>query len=412
MRHFRTKLALMVLAQSVILACTVSAQFRDDFNGPLKKDPDGVKGWAFVTGEGKAVMDLKPGDGCASIVVDATRDRRNVWWALIMHRVSDPLDLSLLKDPAFALRVEARIRASEAPRRVNLHLNTQKTVDFHTHLMEYDIPDTTNWHTISMTTHGFQAAPGDTVNAQLALMDWGLGEYRVDIDYFKVDVVNAAEAGPDLGDPVPYHPPVPDPKSFGQAVPPIEEGMVDLLNPDVNFSSWSARARGKTTDLLTVSGTQYVVLRWDLAAFAGKKLSGPGLLEMTTRSLERIADGLPDFGQVRVCEIVGGDPCWERKTVTFNSLCGGHKPDQVILPQMIIDWPVTEGDGGKTCFVISKPALQRLVDSKTLGIALRPLGAINASFYSRIAEGGKFAIRLLFNLAKLGSDQDKHNKIN
>ena len=276
MRYGRTKLALMVLALSVILAGSVSAQFRDDFNGPLKKDPDGVKGWAFVAGEGKAVMDLRQGDGCASIVVDATRDRRNVWWALITHRVSDPLDLSRLKDPAFALRVEARIRASEAPRRVNLHFNTQKTVDFHTHLMEYDIPDTTNWHTISMTTPGFQAAPGDTVNAQMALMDWGLGQYRVDIDYFKVDVVNIAEAGPDLGDPVPYHPPLPDPKSFAQAVPPIEEGMVDLQNPDVNFSSWSARDGGKRTDLLTVSGTQYVILRWTLPLTPGRSFRARG----------------------------------------------------------------------------------------------------------------------------------------
>ena len=409
MRHNRTKLVLMALVLSVILAGSVSAQFRDDFNGPLKKDPDGVKGWAFFTGEGKAVMDLRRGDGWASIVVDATRDRRNVWWALIKHRVSDLLDLSRLKDPAFALRVEARIRASAAPRRVNLHLNTQRTVDFHTHLMEYDIPDTTNWHTISMTSHGFLAAPGDTVNAQMALMDWGLGQYRVDIDYFKVDVVNTAEAGPDVGNPVPYHPPVPDPKSFAQAVSPIEEGMVDVHNPDVNFSSWSARDGGKTTDLLTVSGTQYVILRWDLAAHAGKRLSGPGLLEMTTHSLERNADELPDFGQVRVVEIVGGDPRWARQTVTFNSLCRDQQPDRVILPQMIIDWPVTEGAGGKTYFVISKPALQRLIDGKTLGIALRPLGAINASFCSRKAEGGKFAPRLLFNL---GSDQDKHNKIN
>jgi len=52
---------------------------------------------------------------------------------------------------------------------------------------------------------------------------------------------------------------------------------------------------------------------------------------------------------------------------------------RVILPQMIIDWPVTEDAGGKTYFVISKPALQRLIDGKTLGIALRPLGAIKAS---------------------------------
>jgi hypothetical protein len=41
------------------------------------------------------------------------------------------------------------------------------------------------------------------VYAQLALMDWGLGRYRVDVDYVRVDVVDAAAAGPDLGEPVP-----------------------------------------------------------------------------------------------------------------------------------------------------------------------------------------------------------------
>ena len=33
--------------------------------------------------------------------------------------------------------------------------------------------------------------------AQLALMDWGLGKYRVDIDYYRVDVVEVSEAGRD-----------------------------------------------------------------------------------------------------------------------------------------------------------------------------------------------------------------------
>ena len=50
---------------------------------------------------------------------------------------------------------------------------------------------------------------------------------------------------------------------------------------------------------------------------------------------------------------------------------------------MIIDWPVTAGDGGKTYLTIPVPVLQRLIDGKTLGIALTPLGAIDASFYAR-----------------------------
>ncbi len=67
---------------------------------------------------------------------------------------------------------------------------------------------------------------------------------------------------------------------------------------------------------------------------------------------------------------------------------------------MIIDWPVTAGDGGKTYLTIPVPVLQRLIDGKTLGIALTPLGAINASFYAREEHGGEKAARLLFNLQK------------
>jgi hypothetical protein len=382
------------------ICASAAAQFLDDFTGPLKKDPDGVKGWGFFTGEGRAVMDFVQKDGYASILVDATHDRRNVWWALIKHKVSEELNLVLLKKPGYALRIEARIRVSHAPRRVNLHLNTQKTTDFHSHLMEFDIPDTENWHTISMTTRGFEAEPGDTVNGQMALMDWGLGKYRVDVDYFKVDVVEAALAGPDKGEPVPYHPPVADPKSFSREARVAADSTVDTEDSDVNLNNWYVRDAGKKTSVVTAGGTRLIILRFDLAAFAGKKVAASGLLELTTRSLERTSDEHPDFGLIRVVEISGGDDRWDQKTVTFNSLCGGKLLDDVLNPQMIIDWPVTEGDGGKTYLTISKPVLQRLIDGKTLGIAIKPLGAINTSFYSLESEGGRFSARLLFNCQK------------
>jgi hypothetical protein len=394
------KRGLAFLAASLILAGSASAQFLDDFNGPLKKDPEGVHGWSFFTGEGRAVMDFVQKDGYASILVDATKDRRGVWWALIKHKVSDGMNLALLKRPGYALRIEARIRVSHAPRRVNLHLNTQKTTDFHSHLMEFDIPDAENWHTISMTTQGFEAEPGDTVNGQMALMDWGLGRYRVDVDYFKVDVVDTALAGPDKGEPVPYHPPVADPKSFSCEAPVIADSTIDLENPDVNLNNWYVRDAGKRTNVVTAGGTRFIILRWDLGAFPGKKVAGHGLLELTTRSLERTSDELPDFGLIRVVEIPGGDPLWDQKAVTFNGLCRGKPIEDVLNPQMIIDWPVTEGDGAKTYLTISRPVLQRLIDGKTLGIAIRPLGSINASFYSLENEGGKSSARLLFNLQK------------
>lgn len=389
-----------LLAMAVLIPVTVRGQFFDDFNGPLNKDPEGVTGWSFFTGEGRAVVDFVRGPGYASILVDATGDRRGVWWALIKHRVSDRMDLALLGKPGYALRIEARIRVSHAPRRVNLHLNTQKTTDFHSHLMEFDIPDTTDWHTISMTTHGFQAGPGDTVNGQMALMDWGLGKYRVDVDYFRVDVVNAALAGPDKGEAVPYHPPVADPKSFACEARALADSTVDVDNPDVNLNNWYVRDAGKKTSIVTAGGTRLAILRFDFGAMAGKKVEGHGLLELTTRSIERASDEIPDFGLIRVVEIPGGDPRWDQETVTFHSLCRGMPVESVLNPQMIIDWPVTEGDGGRTYLTISKPVLQRLIDGKTLGIAIEPLGAINASFYSLEEAGGKSSARLLFNIRK------------
>jgi hypothetical protein len=44
--------------------------------------------------------------------------------------------------------------------------------------------------------------------------------------------------------------------------------------------------------------------------------------------------------------------------------------------------------------------LQRMIDGTTLGIAIKPLGAIIASFYSLENEAGKNAARLYFDLQK------------
>ncbi len=385
--------AICALTTAILLFAApppAAAQFRDDFNGPsVKLDPSGVAGWGFQSGEGLAVMDFRQGgDGFASIWVNATRDHRNVWWAFIIRRVSEGMDLALLKKPGYALRIEARVRSSHAPRRINLHLNTQKTTDFHSHLMEFDIPDTDSWHTISMTARDFDASPGDTVNAQMALMDWGLGSYRLDVDYVSVDIVKVADAGPDKGEPLPYHPPIADPAGFAHAIAASQSATIDIDNPDVNLGNWYlADAAGKTA-VVTAGGTRYVVLRWDFGALTGKEVAGPGLLELTTRALERTSDQIPDFGEIRVVEILGGDPLWDKKTVTYNSLGAGQPPDLVFNPQMIIDWPVAEGDGAKTYLTIPRPVLQRLIDGKTLGIAIRPHGAINASFYGTEGEGG------------------------
>jgi len=403
MKRLRLNQGLMLVTAVFLFLGRASAQFIDDFNGAaVQLDPEGIKGWMFRPGDGTATMDFRQGgEGYASIFVDGTTDRRGIWWALIERKVSDKMDLSLMQKAGHEFRIEARIRVSHAPRRVNLQVETQRSPDDDANLMEYDIADTTNWHVISMTTHGFDAKPGDTVFGHMALMDWGLEKYRVDVDYIKVDIVDAATIGPDTGDPIPYHPPVANPASFAQDVKVVHDSMIDLVETGVNENDWTAQdnARGKI-NLLTVDETHDAILRWNLSAFAGKKVADHGLLELTTYSLQRKTEYVKDFGLIRVVEILGGDPNWDQTTVTTDSLCHYEPLNRVLNTQMIIDWPVTPGDGGKTYLTISKTVLQRMIDGKTHGIAIKALGAINASFYSMENEAGKYSARLHFNLQK------------
>jgi hypothetical protein len=385
-----------------VTAATLPAQFRDDFvPGTLARDPQGITGWTCTSGDGAAVIDIRPtNDGHAAVVVDATKDTRDIWWAIIRRCVSAEMDLAQLARPGRELRVEARLRTSHAPRRVNLHFNTQRTTDYYSHLMEYDIPEAGVWHTISMTTRDFDAVPGDRVFVQMAMMDWGTSRYEVDVDYLRADIVDVGAVGPDLGEPQPYHPPVPDPATFRDALPVAHDSTVDLQFPDRNFNHWSSTEGGAMTTLLNVDGTQRAILRWDFSALAGRKVVGGGLLELTTHDVLRPAEREKDYGEIRVVEILAGDPAWDQAAVTLDSLCQGRPLEEVFNTQMIIDVPVADGRGAKTLVTISRPVMQRLLDGRTRGLVLVPLGAINASFLASENESGAHAPRLLFNLVE------------
>jgi hypothetical protein len=95
----RQKPRLLLLLVTVL--CPASrAQFVDDFNS-VQTDPAGVNGWHFRIGDGAATMDFRQGgEGYASLFVDATHDRRGIWWALIERTIPDGLDLSRLKSRA------------------------------------------------------------------------------------------------------------------------------------------------------------------------------------------------------------------------------------------------------------------------------------------------------------------------
>jgi hypothetical protein len=120
-----------------------------------------------------------------------------------------------------------------------------------------------------VTTHGFDAVTGESVYGQLALMDWGLEKYRVDLHYFKADIVNIDSAGPDKGVQVPYHPPIPDRSTFAHLIPVAQEAAIDLQYPDMKFNNWSSVDDTGRTILLAVSGTRFAILRWHLSSTSG-----------------------------------------------------------------------------------------------------------------------------------------------
>jgi hypothetical protein len=389
-------LSLLILITSGI----VQAQFIDNF------DKDKIEGWFFFTGDGAATMNFVQKDGYARILVDATKDKYNVWWALIKRDVSKYLDLKKLKDPAFELRVEAKVRVSNAPRRVNFMLNTQRTTNYHEHLMEYDIPDTSGWHIISFTTKNFDAVPGDTIYVQLCATDFGIGEFYVDLDYYRADIVNVKQAGSDKGEPLPYHPPIPDLKIFSNQLNVTHDALINSDFPDVNFGNWQVKEKDGDARVLTVNANQWAVLRWDFEKYKNLKADGPGILELTTQSIskggrynETYGEDLGvEFGKVRVIEILGGEPFWDQNKITYNNLMQGKNYSAVFNTQMIYDAEVSETSGGKTFITISRPVLQRLLDGTTKGILIRPLGAIDASFYDSENKNISISPKLYFNL--------------
>ncbi len=381
----------LLLALSCLIAPAIGhAQFLDSFDGPP------IDGWFTMSGDGAAKVEFLPHEGFARIQIDATPDRHNVWWTLIKRDVSAHLDLAKLADPAYELRVEARVRASDAPRRVNFMLNTQRTVDFHQHLREYDLSDTTDWHTINMTTQDFDAVPGDTVFVQLAATDWGPGKYHLDVDYYRADVVRRDSAGPDLGEPLVYHPPVRDPQSFAHHLGAAHDSVIRSDYPDVNFNDWRTEERDGPARILTVAAGQPAILRWDFSPVHGRQADGAGLLELTTHSVALGGNYVAaygedlgvEFGKIRVIEILGGDPDWDQQTVTYASLLRSEAPDEAFNPQMIFDVEISAQPGGKTYVTLSRPVMQRLLEGRTKGLILRPLGAIAASVYASETPAG------------------------
>ena len=385
----------------IMVSVICRAQFLDDF------DQKKVKGWFCLTGDGDITMDLVPMDGYARLTVDATRDKYNVWWATIKRDVTPFLDLGKLKEPDYELRVEAKVRLSTAPHRINFMINTQRTTNFHEHLMEFDIPDTTGWHVVSYTTKHLDVVPGDTLYVQLSATDFGWEKYFVDIDYYRADVVNVKQAGADKGEAIPYHPPIPDVNTFALHLPAAHDCGLNLDFPDVNFNDWQEVTAEGNARVLTVNGNQWAILRWDFGKYKGGKVAQAGLLEITTFSVAQGGnysavygdDFGMEFGKIRVIEILGGDPNWNQENVTYHNFMQSKPYPAVFNTQMIYDADLSQTPDGKSFITISKPVMQRLLDGTTKGLLIRPLGAIDVSIYAVEDKTGQGA-KLHFNLKK------------
>jgi hypothetical protein len=392
-----------ILFLLILLPSTISqAQFLDNF------DKNKIEGWFFFTGDGTATMDFVQNNGYATICIDATKDKYNVYWTLIKRNVTAFLDLNKLKDPAFQLRVEAKVRVHDTPRRLNFMVNTNRTTNFHIDLMEYDIPDTSGWHIISMTTKKFDAMPGDSVYVQLCATDYGLGKYYVDVDYYRADIVNVNLTGPDKGVLVPYHPPIPPLSTFSNHLDAAQDCVINSDFPEVNFNDWHVKEQSGEARILTVNANQWAILRWDFKNFKNVKADAAGILELTTQSVPKGGRYVEaygeefgiEFGKVRVIEIIGGDSGWDQNKVTNENFMQGRNYSNVFNYQMTFDFDISEKSGGKNFITISKPVLQRLLDGRTKGLLIRPLGALDASFYDSENQPANNGPKLHFNIVK------------
>ncbi len=380
----KTELTLFLLC----ISQAVFSQFIESFESN-SIDP----GWEVSSGDGNAKIKFERHDGFGTISIDATNDDLNIWWALIRLQVPE-LDMEKLVQPNYELRVEAKIKVSDSPRRVNLHFNHTRTTDFHSHLKEYDIRDSSNWHIISMTTNDFKVRREDRVNVQLALMDWGTDKYTVDIQYIKVDVVDKYRVDADLGNPQDYHPPVPKLETFTNSIKLVQSITLDKQYPDKNFNNWydPLSAAGK---LLSVNQSQIAVLKGDFTKFKNHRPSGWGVLKVRLHHLEHSSDFKKDFGIVRLVEIIGGPKVWKEEEITYQNFTSGKAP--VFNGQMIIDVNPANSINGEVYFTLSEAVLNRLFSGETEGLALFPLGAITASFYSSNSKSIDNAPEIYFN---------------
>lgn len=373
------------------------AQYREEFSGKTSVfRTNGLPGWSAITGDGEPVFMQRMHNGIATLKVDATRDKRNIWYAFIHQNIWPQFNEVNLSDKGYRLHIEARLKPSHGPRRVNLYIkSTSSGDDF---LREFDLAEAGKWYEISMTTTPIRHMENKPLLAQLSLMDWGnTGIYQLDVDYLKVDILPDGKTIADRGLPLLYRPPQADAAGFRTERKVNADATVDMLYPDLNLSEWTQK--GNTDEaVLMVDNTKRIILQWDFSDLRGRMVTGSGQLEFYTHSLFRLMKDQKDFGEVRICEIIGGPAGWKESEINYNLLLQGMNEAAIINEQTTVDVAIAPGNGSKTVVTISQPVLQRLIDGKTFGLAIKPLGLISAALIDSNVKNGKYAVRLRFNV--------------
>lgn len=389
----------LFLIFSLLLPFSAQTQFIDDFNKPTSTfKENGLDDWIESTGDGNIYFSQKVQDGYVSLRIDTEKDDRNIWYALIQRAISDKIDVKELSRPHRALRIEARVRPSHAPRRVNLHMPISGFTSPYDNLLEYDLPVANEWHTISMTIKDLTLTKNDRLFAQVSMMDWGNhGIYQLDVDYMKVYIVDTRTVEPDKGRAVRYRPPLADPSYFEISRKVAEDVSIDSSFPQMKLDEWLEGG----DKALPVDATKTVLLKWDFADLQDKKVKGEGQLEIYTYRLGRLKENPKDFGEVRICEIIAGDKAWQQEEVTYQSLLQSQSYHEVINEQTTVDTPLAGERGGKVVVTLSQAVLQRLLEGSTSGLAVRSLGLIDAALMDASTEEGRYAARIRMNVETL-----------
>lgn len=378
-----------------VLPLPLFAQFREDFNAESAEfRSNGLPQWSSVTGDGEGIFTQNIQNGIATLRLDASQDKRNIWYAFAHRNISAQLNVKSGK--GFTLYIEAKVKPSHGPRRVNLFLKSLASQD--EYLREFDLPEAGKWHEISMVAPGFHHTPGQPLLAQVSFMDWGnTGIYELQVDYIKVDIIKPGQKVQEKGLPLMYRPPLADESTFRIERKVAADVSIDRQFSSLNLSGWTAGAH-TGEPVLMVDGNKFILLRWDFPDLKGKKVTGAGQLEFYTHSLYQLSEKQKDFGEVRICELIGANPDWQESNITYESLFQTNPPAAVINEQTIVDTAIMPAKGSKTRVTISQPVLQRLIDGTTKGLAILPLGLISATLMDSKPENGRFAATLRLNV--------------